>query len=101
MAMPDKPSEESATDAIARKLIAQCRNDIAAAWGQVSAARDALGHTRWLRSRWDAHRRAGEPEGEPAAAAADGAEPADDNRGGLRPSVRLSRAFRRRRRKRS
>jgi hypothetical protein len=99
MAMPDKPSEESSTDAIARKLIAQCRNDIEAAWGQVSAARDALGHTRWLRSRWDAHRRAAGAEGEPAAA--DGSQPVDDQRRGLRTDARASRAIRRRRRKRS
>jgi hypothetical protein len=93
MAMPDEPDKEGQTDAIARKLIAQCRNDIEAAWGQVAAARDALGHTKWLRSRWDAQRRA-------ADAAPEGGTPPDPEAASPQDVRKRSRTRRRRRHRR-
>jgi hypothetical protein len=36
----------------AKPIIAQCRRDIAAAWAQVEAAREALRQTRIVQERW-------------------------------------------------
>jgi hypothetical protein len=58
--MSDEQGEGSSAEAIARKLIAQCRSDIKAAWDALAAAREALALTRWLRARWEAERRATE-----------------------------------------
>lgn len=44
-------------DAMARPLIEQCRREIAAAWVQIEAAREALKSGRWLVERWAVHSR--------------------------------------------
>jgi hypothetical protein len=97
--MADKPGEENTADAIARRLIAQCRNDIKAAWDQVEAAREALGHTRWLRSRWDAHRRTAETAGEGARPpGVDAPPPSGARKRGMRRGARRHAARRARKR---
>jgi hypothetical protein len=98
--MPDKPGEENTADAIVRRLIAQCRNDIKAAWDQVEAAREALGHTRWLRSRWDAHRRTTDtPEESASPPGVDAPPPSGARKRGMREGA--GRHAARRARKRS
>ena len=44
-------------EAIARRLIGECRRDIAAARLQIEAMRAILAGTRWLVARWDERRR--------------------------------------------
>ncbi len=48
-------------DAVARRIIVQCRADIAAATAQLEAGKDILRRSRALMPRWDAQR---SPEGQ-------------------------------------
>jgi hypothetical protein len=68
--MSDQHGEDTSAEAIARKLIAQCRTDLNAAWNQLEAARASLAHSR---PRVDAQRTAPGPA--PDGAGADAAAP--------------------------